>query len=99
MRCRNCYSQNFHKIINIGKQPLSGIFFNKKKSRLRKYSLDLYRCKKCKLIQLSKDIPAEKMYGNNYGYQTSISRLMVKHLKKKIIYLKKNKIIKKKVIF
>jgi NDP-4-keto-2,6-dideoxyhexose 3-C-methyltransferase len=96
MRCRNCFSKNFHKIINIGKQPLSGIFYNNKKNRLPKYSLDLYRCKKCKLIQLSKDMPASEMYGNKYGYQTSISRLMVNHLKEKFKYLKRNKIIGKK---
>ena len=84
MRCRNCLCKNFFKIINIGKQPLSGIFYNNKKNRLPKYSLDLYQCKKCKLIQLSKDIPAEQMFGSKYGYQTSISRLMVNHLHKKV---------------
>jgi SAM-dependent methyltransferase len=96
MRCRNCLCKNFFKIINIGKQPLSGIFYNNKKNRLPKYSLDLYQCKKCKLIQLSKDIPAEQMFGNKYGYQTSISRLMVNHLHKKVDYVKKNKLIRKK---
>ena len=93
MRCRNCLCKIFFKIINIGKQPLSGIFYNKKKTQLPKYSLDLYQCKKCKLIQLSKDIPVEQMYGDKYGYQTSISRLMVNHLKEKFKYLKRNKII------
>jgi NDP-4-keto-2,6-dideoxyhexose 3-C-methyltransferase len=96
MRCRNCLCKNFFKIINIGKQPLSGIFYNKKKKRLPKYSLDLYQCKNCRLIQLSKDIPVEQMYGNKYGYQTSISRLMTNHLRKKFDYLKNNKLIKKK---
>lgn len=93
MRCRNCLCKIFFKIINIGKQPLSGIFYNKKKTQLPKYSLDLYQCKKCKLIQLSKDIPVEQMYGDKYGYQTSISRLMVNHLHKKVHYIKKNKLI------
>lgn len=96
MKCRNCLCNNFFKIINIGKQPLSGIFYNKKKTRLQKYSLDLYQCENCKLIQLSKDMPVEKMYGNKYGYQTSISSLMVKHLQKKADYVKRNNLIRKK---
>ena len=35
------------------------------------------------------------LYGENYGYQTSISGLMVSHLKKKIKFLYSKKYIKK----
>ena len=35
------------------------------------------------------------MYGPEYGYKTSMSNLMIKHLKQKIGYLKKYKILKK----
>lgn len=96
MKCRNCISNNLYKIISIGKQPLSGNLYTKKKFNLPKYSLDLYKCKKCELIQLAKDIPAKEMYGNKYGYQTSISKLMVNHLYNKFKFLKKNKFFKKK---
>ena len=84
MQCRNCGSNKLKKIINIGKQPISSIFYKKKKFNLKKYSLDLYKCKSCSLIQLSKEAPLRMMYGESYGYQTSISKLMVSHLKKKI---------------
>ena len=95
MQCRNCGSNKLKKIINIGKQPISSIFYKKKKFNLKKYSLDLYKCKSCSLIQLSKEAPLRMMYGESYGYQTSISKLMVSHLKKKIQFINSKRYIKK----
>ena len=95
MQCRNCDSNKLKKIINIGEQPISSIFYKKKKFNLKKYSLDLYKCKSCSLIQLSKEAPLRMMYGESYGYQTSISKLMVSHLKKKFSLLILKDILKK----
>ena len=63
MNCRNCNKAELKKIIPIGKQPLSGIFPRKKKLKLKKYSLDLFICKKCKLVQLGKSASAKDMFG------------------------------------
>ena len=84
MTCLNCKNLNLKKIVSMGKQPLSGIFLNKKTYNLKKYPLDLHICKKCNLVQLKKYAKLELMYGSQYGYKTSISKLMIKHLKKKI---------------
>ena len=81
MKCRNCKSTSLKKIIFIGNQPLSGIFLRKKNKNEKKFSLDLYICKNCKLIQLGKNALASKMFGNFYGYQSSISKLMTSHLR------------------
>ena len=83
MTCKNCKSPSLKKIINIGKQPISSHFYSSKRHNLKKYSLDLYKCNKWKLIQL-KSLPKLKdMYGLNYGYRTSLSRLMINHMKYK----------------
>ncbi len=91
MKCRNCKSTNLKKIIFIGNQPLSGIFLRKKIKNEKKFPLDLYICKNCKLIQLGKNALASKMFGNFYGYQSSISKLMTSHLRNiyKDVYNKK----------
>jgi len=89
MNCRNCKKKKFSKIINIGKQPISSVFYKSKINKLKNYSLDLYECLYCKLIQLNKIPPLTKMYGQNYGYRTSLSPLMVNHMKKKFLILKK----------
>ncbi len=96
MICNNCKKRKLSRIVKIGKQPLSGFFYSQKKLNLKKYSLDLYKCQKCDLVQLDNKVKTEKMYGNHYGYKTSVSKLMVLHLKKKIKRLKKLKIINKK---
>ena len=88
MKCRNCRKNNFNMIAKIGQQPISSIFSRKKK-KLKNFSLNLFECKKCKLIQLSKIPGLTDMYGAHYGYKTSISGLMIKHLKKKFNYVRK----------
>ncbi len=89
IKCRNCKRKNVKKIIFIGKQVVSSIFPKKKINNQKKYSLDLYKCNNCKLIQLGKSIPLGNMYGETYGYRSSLSKLMVNHLHKKFLKLKK----------
>ncbi len=95
MKCKNCKKNSLKKIVKIGKQPLSGFFHSKKETNLPNYSLDLYKCTKCSLVQLNNSINTQKMYGNHYGYKTSVSKMMVSHLREKVKRLKKYKIIKK----
>ena len=87
MKCRNCKKSNFDRIIKIGKQPISSKKFKFKK-KLKKYSIDLFQCKSCKLIQLSIVATAKDMYGSGYGYWTGLSPLMINHMKKKLLNLK-----------
>ena len=95
MICRNCKKKKFEKISNIGQQPISSLFL-KRKIKIKNYSLDLFKCKFCDLVQLSKIPNLKDMYGIDYGYKTSVSNLMVNHLKKKKSKLKKFLIFKKK---
>ncbi len=95
MNCKNCKKKSLKKIVDIGKQPLSGFFYNKKQTNLRKFSLDLFQCKNCELVQLNNIVNTAKMYGDHYGYKTSVSKLMLSHLKEKIKRLKKYRILKK----
>jgi len=81
MLCKNC-NHKINPIIKIGKQPISSVFLDTKK-KLKNYSLDLYECIKCKLVQTSLDIKNNDMYGSTYGYRTSLSDFMIKHMKKK----------------
>ena len=95
MKCKNCKKNTLEKIVKIGKQPLSGFFHSSKKNNLKKYSLDLYKCSNCELVQLNNSANIKKMYGTHYGYKTSVSNMMLLHLKEKVNRFKKNKIIKK----
>ena len=90
MKCKNCNSKKLKKVFKIGKQPISSVFFDKPKTNLKKYSLDLYKCLECDLVQFSSLPPLEDMYGLTYGYNTSLSPLMVNHMKNKFRFLKLN---------
>ena len=46
-KCIFCRKKRLVRIVELGKQPLSGIFLDKKNNNLEKYSLDLFKCKTC----------------------------------------------------
>ena len=94
MICKNCHQKRLKKIIAIGKQPISSVFLSKKIKNLKKYSLDLYECQNCKLIQFYKLAPLKDMYGTTYGYRTSLSKMMISHIKEKYKKILKMKIIR-----
>tara|TARA_A100001011_G_C14315959_1_gene847999 strand:- start:4405 stop:5688 length:1284 start_codon:yes stop_codon:yes gene_type:complete len=96
MYCKNCNKNKLDKIVKLEKQPISSVFFTKKKFNLKKYSLDLYQCRSCQLVQFSKLPPLSDMYGQTYGYRTSLSNLMINHMKNKYKKISKNKKIFKK---
>jgi NDP-4-keto-2,6-dideoxyhexose 3-C-methyltransferase len=100
MKCKNCNNPNLNKVFRIGKQPISSVFFQKPKKNLKKYSLDLFKCPKCDLVQFSALAPLEDMYGLTYGYNTSLSPLMVNHMRDKFNFLKSNykKILKGQIL-
>ena len=93
--CINCKSNRIKKVVNIGPQPLSGVFLKKKIKNQKKYPLDLYQCKKCKLVQLKKTAKKREMFGETYEYKTSLSNLMIKHIYKKVQYIKQKKFLNK----
>ena len=47
-------------------------------------------CENCKLLQLKDSFNVDLMYGENYGYLSSLNPHMVKHLQIKAQKLKKN---------
>ena len=83
MSCKNCKSRLIKKIVSIGNQPISSHFYKKKINKLKKYSLDLYICLKCNLVQLKSLAKLDHMYGLNYGHRTSLSPLMINHMRQK----------------
>ena len=94
MNCKNCNYKILKKVISIGRQPISSVFLSKKNNNLKKYPLDLYECQNCKLIQFNKLAPKLNMYGSTYGYRTSLSKMMISHMKKKYKKILKMNVIK-----
>tara|TARA_B110000003_G_C16610576_1_gene519262 strand:+ start:559 stop:1779 length:1221 start_codon:yes stop_codon:yes gene_type:complete len=88
-KCRSCKSRSLKKSFNLGTQKLTGIFPKNKNQKIPSGSLEMVFCNNCKLLQLKNSFNPKIMYGDNYGYMSSLNLSMVNHLKKKSLKLKK----------
>jgi hypothetical protein len=87
-KCRICKSSKLEKILDLGKQYLTGIFPQKNQT-IPKGNLTLVICKKCSLVQLKDNFSLSYMFGNSYGYRTGLNSSMVKHINNKADLLRK----------
>ena len=62
--------------LNLGKQPLANNYLKSYKKNQNKYNLKLFFNTKDKMVSISKRIPSEKMFTNNYPYRSSMSKTM-----------------------
>jgi hypothetical protein len=85
-KCRVCQSDNLKEVINLGNLHLSGIF-PKIGEFVEKSPIELCRCVSCGLVQLFHTYDLSKMYGNSYGYHSSLNKSMVNHLKDIVDYI------------
>ena len=97
--CRSCSSTSLKFLYSLGNQYLTGIFPSSSQDKIPKGELNMIICKKCKLLQLGNSFDVDVMYGDSYGYMSSLNPHMIKHLKlkseklKKISNLSKNDIV------
>ena len=87
--CRSCKSKKLSKVFSLGKQTLTGIFPPSKNAKITKGNLSLILCNQCKLLQLENNFNPYEMYGENYGYMSSLNKSMMAHLKLKALNFQK----------
>lgn len=78
--CRICGSTTFLEIINLGSQPLSGVFPAPGDTPSTSGPLRLLRCSSCQLVQLGDTYAQAEMYGDTYGYRSGLNKTMTDHL-------------------
>lgn len=85
-RCRICANKVLVPILNLGDQYLTGVFPKSPNHALTHGPLELVKCHgegnedHCGLVQLRHSYDSGEMYGDNYGYRSSLNRSMVDHL-------------------
>ena len=88
--CRICKNTKLIPFVELGNQPLSGVFPQKDAPDPSVSPLELIKCDNsskedaCGLVQLKQNADLEEMYGSTYGYYSSISPSMVSHLVAKV---------------
>lgn len=86
--CRLCGNTRLTRIIDVGEQALTGVFPKNPNEKITRGPLVLVKCdggdEVCGLVQLEHDYDLAEMYGENYGYRSSLNRMMVEHLRSKV---------------
>ncbi len=96
--CRICKSSNLTEVIHLGKQALTGVFV-KDGSSVEKFNMSLSICDDCGLVQINEVYDLDLLYGDGYGYESSLNSSMIEHLKAKAekhikdLNIKKNDVI------
>ena len=85
--CRICKSKKLLKVFNLGQLAFTGIFPESRNKKIPSGKLSLLHCSNCSLLQLSNNFDSNLMYGDNYGYMSSLNKAMEFHLKLKSKYL------------
>jgi len=84
--CRVCGNGNLLSVLDLGSQPLSGIFLEHDDQKIPVTPLEIVKCSTnddanaCGLLQLRHSANIHNMYGTTYGYHSSLSPSMVRHL-------------------
>jgi len=83
MKCRICQSEEADIIVNLGHQPLADAFLTKDQLDDLEvlYPLVLKQCKDCSLVYISHVVPKEKLYANDYPYETGCNVEGVAHFR------------------
>ncbi|TWP50529.1 class I SAM-dependent methyltransferase [Lentzea tibetensis] len=84
--CRICGNRELLTILDLGEQALTGVFPLTRDEPDLVAPLELVKCAPggCGLVQLRHDADMTLMYGERYGYRSSIRPFMVNHLKTKV---------------
>jgi NDP-4-keto-2,6-dideoxyhexose 3-C-methyltransferase len=89
-KCRICGNPNLVEVLDLGNQILSCVFPSEEESDPSYSPLVLVKCQSdrsadvCGLVQLKHTAELSEMYGTTYGYHSSLSPTMVKHLESKV---------------
>lgn len=79
--CRLCWGRDLNDILDLGSQFYTGRFIAKGGGYPPNKRLAILRCSSCGLVQLKDTYPNTEMYGDTYGYRSSVTDTMKKHLK------------------
>lgn len=78
--CRACGSPEIDPVLSLGHTPLANALIDPAEADTPEetYPLDLVRCKRCTLVQITETVPPQKLF-SNYAYFSSFSDTMVAH--------------------
>ncbi|MEJ0070156.1 MAG: class I SAM-dependent methyltransferase [Pseudomonadota bacterium] len=90
-QCRICGNRHLSPILDLGIQALTGRFPRADEPDPPSGPLALVKCAdsadSCGLLQLAHDYDGVELFGDGYGYRSSVTETMVHHLRDKVAHL------------
>jgi 2-polyprenyl-3-methyl-5-hydroxy-6-metoxy-1,4-benzoquinol methylase len=84
--CRACQHDIDFIFADLGEQPIANDLIEEK-SKLGyepRYPLRVACCRSCRLVQIADDLPSDRLFREDYVYQSSISSSFVEHARKHV---------------
>ena len=88
-KCRISKKRDLVSVGKFRKMSLTGIFPKNQNQKIPYLPFEVVYSKSSKLLQLKHNYNPKLLYGDNYGYLSSLNPVMIKHLKKKSSFLKR----------
>ncbi len=91
--CRICGNRDLVSVLCLGEQYLTGVFPRVRDANITTGPLELVACQTkghdsaCGLVQLRHTFNLNEMYGDHYGYRSSLNKAMIAHLHEKVANL------------
>jgi len=73
-KCNICNSKRLSSIFKMPNFPLTGIYLNSKKQKLKRFDNEFLICSNCNHGQLKKQISSNFLYDNSYTHRTGQSK-------------------------
>ena len=88
-KCRISKKRDLVSVGKFRKMSLTGTFPKNRNQKIPYLPFEVVYSKSSKLLQLKHNYNPKLLYGDNYGYLSSLNPVMNKHLKKKSSFLKR----------
>jgi len=84
--CRACQHDLDFIFADLGEQPIANDLIEEKSTlgREPRYPLRVACCHSCRLVQIADDLPSDRLFREDYVYQSSISSSFVEHARKHV---------------
>jgi len=88
-QCRSCGSGELSAFLSLGKTPLADALVKPDADfKLEeRFALDVAFCASCSLVQLLEEVPADKLFVDNYLYFSSFSDELLRHSRENVLRL------------
>jgi SAM-dependent methyltransferase len=80
--CRSCHATDLQSVLDLGTTPLANALLTEEQTKNTEeiYPLHLVWCPHCTLLQITENVPAEKLFAQ-YFYRSSFSDAFLRHCK------------------